>query len=501
MDKKKEFDKQFSLLCDVFKFIDPSFIDTLKRVTARSKKEEQKPVKENNDCDGIQVPMENTDWNDAETACADDICDNENTYTKDKDDTNFNEFDEPNAGYLGFYLSKISLSVDDNDCATLNVLYVVNPDNFDKFTYEWMGDAFENACINNINKNKIYGHIINRIHFAFYLIDDYNAGKTKEENNILLKPDWVWDPDMLTFYADTKDNDNMEYVRVVIEDKEDPYIHMLKAHVVHDNDSLKIDNITKKQRDEFVLLLNDRVVKQEDDNDSLVDHLLTAKDIATSAKLVNKTDCAVSVACENAGHIDMDKCMKCPEKDNCRPKIEDYINMSRAHMVNTHQFKFGNEKDVKSITRGIYSLAAYADSPGNKEITNYWKGCIEKDIYLDSQNRIWGVDEFLDFMNDAVRYAIQDKNYTYSSDEDSTTVCFNYMDISKLYYDSTDKPELTDMLGMTHFDSDAKERPSAQVLEEYKHELARFLCDRFNFNNVSILKDDKHNDFLIICDY
>ena len=288
----------------------------------------------------------------------------------------------------------------------------------------------------------------------------------------------------------------MEYVRVVIEDKEDPYIHMRKVHVVYEGNSFKIDNITQKQRDEFVLLLNDRVVKQEDDNDSLADHLLTVKDIATSAKLVNNTDAAVSLSCENCECIDMDKCMKCPERDNCRPNIKDYINMSYEH-ANTKQFRFRNEKDVKSITSGIYSLAAYADSPGNKDITNYWKGCIEKDIYLDSQNRIWGVDEFLDFMNGAVRYAIQDKNYTYSSDETSTTVCFNYTDISKLFYDSTDRAELTDILGMTHFDSDTKECPSAQVLEEYKHELVRFLCDKFNFNNVSILKDDKHNNLVI----
>ena len=197
MDKRKEFDKQFSLLCDVFNLIDSSFIDTLKKAAGRIKKDDQKP---NEECESdTQVPMENTDWNDAETACADVICNNmtEDTCTKDKDNTDLNEFDVPNTGYLGFYLSKVSLSVDDNDCTTLNVLYVVNPDNFDKFAFEWMGDAFENACINNINENKIYGHIINRIHFAFYLIDDYNAGKNKEENNILLKPDWIWDPDIL----------------------------------------------------------------------------------------------------------------------------------------------------------------------------------------------------------------------------------------------------------------------------------------------------------------
>lgn len=518
MDKKKEFEKQFSLLCDVFKRIDPSFINILRRVTG---KEEPEQIAENmvtkycDDCQAIDTEaggIERTDWNDCETAqndCCQNAVDNDNEFDNMPEETT--KYNIAN----GFYFSKIGLKVDDCNCTTLNVLYVADIDEFHKHADKWMSDAFENACMNNINDNMLYGHNIDYIHFDFYTREDYD--NYKPEDNVLCACDWVWDPEMFTFFAQQESNAGpYRYVRMLIDTDIDKTLRMQSVHVIREEDSeceggaIKIDYITPEQRNEFIQsmkAMKERNVKQDSDEDYDNKKVLSKEDFMESAKKCNDASCIVSISkdvpCTNRnGFIDMGKCEKCPEKNNCRPNITDYIGAKVNKGFKLPPFIYDNNEMVEVISDGKYSVADHTGNYAHKEHSNYWKGCIEKDISLDSQSRNWDMDDFLYFMSCAVRDAISNKSYMYYSDEISTVVAFNFRNIVDMYYKHTKENDVHDnKLGLFNFGDDTKEKPSVAILKEYMHELTVYLCDTFEFTNVSILKDTLHEDYLIICDY
>ena len=509
MDRKKEeFKKQFSLLCDVFKQIDPSFIDIMRRLMGKTEpKQTVERCDTEYDCGSDCCPepeITKTDWEDCDTAQNDCCMDNEADTTSEE-------------VHNSFYFSKVGLKCDDS-CTTLNVLYVASMEDFHKYSDQWMSYAFENACMNNINDNMLYGHTIDFIHFDFFTKEDFDTIICEQENNVLCAPDWVWDPEMLTFFAKQETGEGpYKYVRMLIDTKIDNILRMKSVHVIREEDStceggaIKLDYITPEQRKEFIMsmkAMRDEVAAQDSEEDYRNRKVISEKDLMESAKKYNNTDCAVSIrrdrqSCtDKTGFINMDECNKCPEKANCCPNIFDYVgsNIDKGFVI--PNFLYENGEDVREMTDGAYTVVDHVDNYANKENFTYWKGCIEKDISLDSQIREWDMEDFLYFMSCAMRNAISNKCYTYQSDESGTVVCFNYGDIVEMYYHRMKMDERkNNKLNMCKFGDDTKTAPTVATLKEHMHDLSTYLCNTFDFTNVSIIKDTKCEDYFIICDY
>ena len=532
---KDDFARSFKLLCDIFRTLDPSFIDVLKRVTGQDDKEEcckdicqEKQPDWSEDCpDCTEVDIEVDDENCPEYDVDEDpqphVYDEDPEFDTDSDTGEVSE-DVPQTtcnieeDSCSSYMSKISLQYmslqyDENKKAVLTVLYVSEMKEFEKYADKWMSDAFEMACYNNLNDGKFYGDIIDYVKFDFYT-NAYNLPSfDPERDNVLVHPLWRWDPQMLSFYSDDNINgDAYQYVRFMIqsEPNDDKKCTVMRdeSDLTCEGGSIKMDLITNAQREEFICMMN---TKLETGKDLVV----TKEDIAESNKacqavatIHSLTACPADTAhhCRGnkRGFIDMDVCKTCPDKDSCRPCLDDYISgMGKCVNKEKSSFMYDDSQFVESISDGEWNVVEYAKNQANAGTNNVVKANIEKDILLDAQKKDISADKFISTVTCAIEQAVKDKHYYYYSDNNHTTVVFNYSEILAYYYflkPTDNSSNYMYKLGFSCFNVDSERRVNCDDLKDYAYLLADALCDTFEFVHVSILKQKDNENYLIVCD-
>lgn len=517
---KDNFARSFKLLCDIFRTLDPSFIDVLKRVTGQEEKEshcedtcEGKQPDWSDECqDCTEVDIEVDDENCPEYDVDEDpqphVYDEDPEFDTDSDTGEVSE-DVPQTtcnieeDSCSSYMSKISLQYDEDKKAVLTVLYVSEMKEFEKYADKWMSDAFEMACYNNLNDGKFYGDIIDYVKFDFYT-GIYNLPAfNPERDNVLVNPLWRWDPQMLSFYAvDNTNNDSYQYVRILIqpEPNGDKKCTVMRdeSDLVCEGGSIKTDIITSAQREEFISMMNTKLEKDDD-------LIVTKDDVAESDKVCQAVDVIHRCRGNKKGFINMDECEKCPDKNSCRPCLNDYIGGTGKRTNEENPlFMYDDPKFVERISDGEWNVIEYVRNQANTGINNAIKANIEKDILLDAQKKDICIDEFISIVKKVIEHAVKNKHYHYYSDKNHTTVVFNYGEILTYYY--FDKPAIDsgnymDKLGFSRFGMGAERRINCDDLKDYSFPLADALCDAFEFIHVSILKQKDNENYLIICDY
>lgn len=449
-------------------------------------KESEEPVEEllyDENCDfDSEECKEEYDEEEIEVEKDDEDIDVEGTETVNMTDT---VKDLTNKSFSKSYLSKISIKPKDDNTISLTSLVVTDISVFIKYTDEWMSDAFEIACSNNINHHYMYGKVVSTIYFEFYdkkdYIDEGLVSEYNKNNNVLAYPVWHWDPEMLSFYSEIQgENNRRRYVRMIISDNGKTCKVVRKQEDGISNGIIVVDTIDSRQRQDFIKMMSN--IKADASSD-------------TEVKVKELLPCQTDKGCN------IDDCKKCPNKTKCIPTLSDYTGDKAQEIKSDSRYMYGSNSFVNSITFGSCNVIGSADSFKNKGLKKYAKGKIEKDIYLNRQKHSYNVNEFNEFVGSAIEVAIENNNYCYNDENEDITVIFQYKDIIRKYDELTRKDSSNStvkMLGFTSF-NEHYPVPTISDLKEYAKSLCVYLCERFGFVHVNILSNI--DDYLIVCNY
>lgn len=549
-DKENKLNRSFSLLCDMFKSLDPSFIEALEKITGcKYTSIVKEDLEKDNAIDAKSEPANSADsicnswesvlfgdcdnsWDDScntedcdsefdecdkccdeecnETCneeCHTEICDEECNETCDDECCN-KEYDDMTStddentdkeDVLDWpYISKVSIVFNDNE-ASLNYLCVSDMQAFVKYTDSWMSYVFENVCKNNINNCYLYSHEIKTIHFEFYNKDEYTEDhRCTEDDNILAYPDWIWDPELLSFYSkETHETGKRQYIRMLIDNNGETCACTVlrKPNNIAFGGTIILDLLSDELRADFNnMIRNIKCFNSEKKG---------TEGVCLDKKMTEETDNTCGFTCNN-DKKDVDICMNCEKKNECIPDLKDYVSEGVTNMPvkKGKLYMYDSESAVRNITNGLARLMGYSDNYTNKNIKNYFKGMITKDIYLNQQEREYSKAEFASFVEDIIKYAIETKNYCYRICDKDYTVCFSYKNMVEKYNDMktscNKQQDVNSLLGFYKF-SEQQITPDIDNFITDADVICTYLCTVFDFVHASIVKTS--DDYLIICNY